>query len=81
MTILVVNHGIMKSFSILTAVIHLMAEFEVAKRQDYFDQEVKWMQCIRLQLSTHSALDLDHVHRLRHALLQENDTYCLPEGY
>jgi hypothetical protein len=43
MTILVVNHGIIKSISILTAVIHLMIKYDVDKLQDFFRQEVKWM--------------------------------------
>jgi hypothetical protein len=80
MTVLVVNHGIIKSISILTAVIRPMIKFDVDKPRDCFRQEVKWTLAIRYQLSTLSALDLDRVHHLPHALLQEKDTYCLPEG-
>jgi hypothetical protein len=38
------------------------------------------MLAIRYQLSTFSALDLDHIHHLGHPRLREKDTYCLPEG-
>jgi len=47
MTVLVVNHGIMKSISILTAVIRPMIKFDVDKLQDCFRQEVKWTLAIR----------------------------------
>ena len=80
MTILVVHHGIMKSISILTAVIHLMIRFDIPKPQDCFRQEVKWLLAICWQLLTLSALDLDRVHHLPHALPQEKDTYWLLEG-
>jgi len=42
MTVLVVNHGIMKSISILTAVIRPMIKFDVVTPRDCFRQEVKW---------------------------------------
>jgi hypothetical protein len=42
MTVLVVNHGIIKSISILTAVIHLMIKCDVDKLRDSFRQEVQW---------------------------------------
>jgi hypothetical protein len=42
MTILVVNHGMIKSNIILTAVIRPMIKFDVDKLQDCFRQEVKW---------------------------------------
>src|SRR5882757_10831673 len=71
MTVLVANHGIVKSISILTAVIRPMIKFDVDKPRDCFRQEVKWMLAIRHQLSTLSALDLDCVHHLPHALLPE----------
>ena len=80
MTILVINDEIIKPISIRTAVIRLMRKFDVGKWQDCFRQEVKWMLAIHYQLSTLSALDLDCVHHLPHALLPEEDTYCLPEG-
>jgi len=80
MTVLVVNHGILKSISLLTAVIHPMIKFEVDKPRDCLREEVKWTLAIRYQLSTLFALDLDRVHHLPHALLPEKDTYCLPEG-
>jgi hypothetical protein len=79
-TVLVVNHGIIKSISILTAVIRPMMKFDVDKLWDCFRQEVKWMLAIRWQLSTLSALDLDCVHHLPHALPQEKGTNCLPDG-
>jgi hypothetical protein len=47
MTVLVINHGIIKSISILTAVIRPMIKFDVDKLQDCFRQEVKWMLAIR----------------------------------
>jgi len=80
MTVHVVNHGFIESISILTAVIRQMIKFDVDKARDCFCQEVKWTLAIHYQLSTLSALDLDHVHHLPHALLQEKHTYCLPEG-
>jgi hypothetical protein len=80
MTVLVVKHGIIKSISILTEVIRPMIKFDVDKPRDCLREEVKWTLAIRYQLSTLSALDLDRVHHLPHALLQEKDTYCLPDG-
>jgi len=80
MIILVVNHGIIESISILTAVIRPMMKFDADEPQDCFRQEVKWTLAILYQLSTLSALDLDRVHHLPHALLPEKDTCCLPEG-
>ena len=46
MTILVVNHGIIKSIRILTAVIRLMIKFDVNEPRDCFHQEVKCMLAI-----------------------------------
>jgi len=47
MTVLVVNHGIIKSISILTVVIRPMTKFDVDKPRDRFRQEVKWTLAIR----------------------------------
>ena len=47
MTVLVVNHGIIKSISILTPVIHQMIQFDVDKPRDCLRQEVKWTLAIR----------------------------------
>ena len=47
MTVLVVNHGIIKSISIIPTVIRLMIIFDVDKPQDSFRQRVKWMLAIR----------------------------------
>ena len=80
MTVLVVNHGNIKSISMLTAVIHPMMKFDADKLRDCLRQEVKWMLAIHCQLSTLSALDLYCVHHLPHTLLPEKDTYCRPEG-
>jgi hypothetical protein len=80
MTILVVNHGIIKSISKLTAVIRPMIKSDVDKQRDCLCQEVKWQLAICYPLSPLSALDLDPVHHLAHALLLEKDTYCPPEG-
>jgi hypothetical protein len=41
MTGVLVNHGIIKSISILTVVICLMIKFDVDKPQDCFCQELK----------------------------------------
>jgi hypothetical protein len=79
MTVRVVNHGIIKSISVLTEVIRPVINFDVDKPWDCLRQEVKWTLAIRHQLLTHSALDLDRVHHHPHGLLQEKDTYCLPE--
>jgi hypothetical protein len=80
MTVLVGNHGIIESISILTTVIRPMIKFEVDTPRVCFHQEVNWTLAIRYQLSTLSALDLDRVHHLPHALLPEKDSYCLSEG-
>ena len=47
MTVLAVNHGIIKSISILTAVIRPMILFDVDKPRDCFCQEVKLTLAIR----------------------------------
>jgi hypothetical protein len=47
MTVRVVNHGIIKCITILTAVIRLMIKFDVDKLRDCFRQEVKWTLAIR----------------------------------
>jgi hypothetical protein len=80
MTVFVVNHGIIESISILTAVIRPMIKFDVDKLRDCFPQEEKSTLAFLYQLSTLSELDWDRVHHLPHALLPEKDTYCLPEG-
>ena len=46
MTVLVVNDGIIKSISILTAVIRPMMKLDVDKPCNCFRQEVKWMLAI-----------------------------------
>jgi len=46
MTVLVVNHGIIKSISILTAVIRPMINVDVDTPWDCFRQEVTWMLAI-----------------------------------
>jgi len=80
MMVLVVNHGIIQSISILTALIRPMIKFDVDKKRDCLCQEVKWTLAIRQRLMTLSALDLGCVHHFAQALLEEKDTYCLPEG-
>jgi len=57
-----------------------MIKFDVDTPRDWFCHEVKLTLGVREQLSTLSALDLGPVHHLPHALLQEKDTYCQPEG-
>jgi len=47
MTVLVIDHGITKSLSILTAVNRPMIEFDVDNPRDCFRQEVKWTLAIR----------------------------------
>jgi len=79
-TVLVVNHGIIKLISILMTVIRPMIKFDVDNPRHRFRQDVNWTLDIRQQLLTLSALDLGCVHHLPHALLQEKDTYCVPEG-
>jgi hypothetical protein len=79
-TVLVVNHGIIKSISIITAVIHPMIKYDVDQPLDGFRQEAKWMLAIRDQFSTLSALELRRIHHLSHAQLPEKHTYCLPDG-
>jgi hypothetical protein len=80
MSIHVVNHGIIKCISIHTTLIRPMIKYDVDKPQNCFQQDIKWMQAMRLQLSTISELDLDCVHHLPYRLLPDKDTYCLPAG-
>jgi len=80
MTVLVVKQWMKKSINILTTVIRPRIWFEVAKLKDCFCHHVKWMLAILYQLSTLSALDWNRVPHLPHALLQDKDTYCVPEG-
>jgi hypothetical protein len=80
MTIIVVNHGIRQSISMPTVVIRPMMKCDVDKPWDSFLLELKWTLSIRSQVSTLSTLDLVRVHYIRHALLQDKDTHCLPEG-
>jgi len=80
MTILVVNHEIIKSIRIRTAVSCQMIKFHLDIPEHSFRQVVKCMMAIRWQHLTLSALDSGRVHHLPHALLHEKDTYCLPEG-
>jgi len=47
MTIVVVNHGIIGSISILTAVFCPMIKFNVDKPRDFFRKEVNRMLAIR----------------------------------
>jgi len=42
MTVLIVNHGIIKSISILTAVIRPMIKCDVDKLRDCFRKEAMW---------------------------------------
>ena len=79
MTVCVVNHGITQSISRRTAVMNPVIKHDVDKPWDCFHREGKCTRAIRAQLSTLSALDIDGVHYLPHALLQGNDTYCLPD--
>jgi hypothetical protein len=68
MTVLVVNYGIIKPNSILTAVIRPMIKFDLEKPRDSLRQEVKWRLIIHYQLSTISVFDLDCVHHHPHAV-------------
>jgi hypothetical protein len=47
MTVLAINHGIVKSLSILTAVIRQMIEFDVDSPRDFFSHDVKWTLVLR----------------------------------
>jgi hypothetical protein len=47
MTVLVVNHGIIQSISILTVVIRPMIKFDADKLRDCFCQGVKWTLAVR----------------------------------
>jgi len=46
MTVRVVNHGIIESIGICTAVIRTMIKFDADKPQDFFRQNVQWMLAI-----------------------------------
>jgi hypothetical protein len=50
MTILVINHGMMKSISILCVVIRPMTPFDADTQRDCFRLEVKWTLDITYQL-------------------------------
>jgi hypothetical protein len=80
MTALVFNDGIIKSISILTAVIRPMIQFDVDTPRACFRQEVQWTLASCSQFSTLSALDSDRIHHIPDAPLLEKDAYCLPEG-
>jgi len=80
MTVPVINRGIIKSISLLTADTRPKIKFDVDTPWDCLLQEAKWTPAICQQLSTLSGLDLDRVHHIPHALLQEKDTYFLPDG-
>jgi len=55
-------------------------KFDADKLRDCFSLEGKWTLGICLQPLTLSAFDLGRVNHFPHALLQEKDAYCLPEG-
>jgi len=57
MTVLVVNHGIIKSISILTAVIRPMMKFDMDKSCHCSGKGVKWTLAIHYLLSTLSGFD------------------------
>jgi len=71
MTVLVMNHGMIQSIRIITAVIRAMIKFDLDTLWDWFRQDVKWTLIIRCQLSTLYALDLDWVHHIPHPVLRE----------
>jgi hypothetical protein len=56
-----------------------MIKFDVQKPRDYFCHKVLWTLGIHSQISTLAAFDLDRIHHFSHALLQQNDIYCIPE--
>jgi len=70
-TVLVINQGIIKSFTINTSVIRQIIKFDVDNLWDCFPQEARWTLAICYQLSTLSALDLGCIHHLPHAMLQK----------
>jgi len=80
MTVLVINHGIIQSITIPTAVFYPMIRIDVDTPPDCFWQEVKWTLASHCELSNPSGLDSGRVQHLPHALLQEKDSYCQPEG-
>jgi len=71
MTVLVMNGGMMESISIPSPVIRRMTTFHIDLPEHCFWQEVQCAPAICQQLSTLSALDLDCVHHLPHALPQQ----------
>jgi hypothetical protein len=80
MTVLVVNHGIIKSISILTMVVRSMMKSDVDTASACFCRELQVIQANFKLVSTHSALDLDRVHNLPHALLQEKILFISRKG-
>jgi len=80
MTVFVVDHRFINCISIVITVIRSMIKFDVDEPWYCISPQVKWTLAMRYQLATLSALDLDLVHHLPHALLPEQDTYCLPDG-
>jgi len=76
----VVIDGIIKSITIYSAVGRLVMKLDIDTPRDTVHQQLQSMLPILQQLSTLSGLDLDHVHHLPHALLQEYDTDCSPDG-
>jgi len=56
-----------------------MIQFDVDKLRDCFCQKIQWTLPIGYQLSAFSVLDLDRIHHLQHALLQETDSHRMPD--
>jgi hypothetical protein len=57
-----------------------MIHFDVDKPRNCFRQDVTRILAICEQLSTLSVLELDSIHHLPHALLQDKVTCSMPEG-
>jgi hypothetical protein len=80
MTVLFINHRIIKCISILTAVIHPMIKFDVDTPRDCFRKDVQGLLAICYQLPTLSAFNLDCVRHLPHALLPERILIVCQKG-
>jgi hypothetical protein len=71
MTVLVIEHGITKTISTVTAAICPMRNIDQVTQRDCPRHKVNWMLAIQWKFSTLSVLDLGHVHHLPHSVLQE----------
>jgi hypothetical protein len=80
MTVFVIKHGMIQSVRTLATVYRPRKRFDIDTLQDIISYEGNWALVIFQQLFTFAALHLNRVYHLPHALLQDKDSDCQPEG-